>query len=150
MKNPVIEIMAIETSGLDPKKDIILEVAVLRLHKGRVSGKSMPIDPGDFAFTDEIIQHHSRTGLLDALAQEQSTLEEMGKMLGSSNLRVLWAKNFAAPFLQETPLQVLEHAADGTSILQLGRALGLAPDYDVCRAGDKVLLLAEVLKGLGA
>lgn len=150
MKTPIIEIMAIETSGLDPKKDIILEVAVLRLHKGEISGKAMPIDPGDFEFENEIIAYHTRTGLFDDMVKEQSTLEEMAKLPGPSNLRVLWARDFAAPFLVGTPLSAFATASDGKTILQLGRALGLAPDYDVMRAGDKVLVLAEVLKGLGA
>lgn len=148
-----IEIVAIETSGLDPKKEIVLEVAVARyvVGQGFLHGQSSPIDPGDFDLSEQILAFHEKTGLIKDLLEERIPVQKAAEWLKPANLRIVWALDFARPFLQSSGLKTaLVSAIDARSIFELARVLVDSPEQRPNRAGDKVMAVVEALKAIEA
>ncbi len=144
----IVELIAIETSGLEASKDVILEAAIGRWTEKSFSGEAMCIDPGSHDLSPEIIEYHTKTGLIQDLMKERATLSKASKLLGVANLRIVWARDFALPFLKGTPLDAACNSVDSKALLALGRLKGCVPAYDVCRAGDKVIMMKQALEGL--
>ena len=99
----IIEVFAFETSGLDPKKDILLEAACLRvdLKTGAVLQRECGVlNPGEHDFSPEILEIHGKSGLLAELMHAPKiSIDDVQGWAGPANMRVLWARDFIAPFL---------------------------------------------------
>lgn len=70
----------VETTGLDPEKDLLLEVALVSTNsemeeQGRVS-RVIHL-PGDYALTPKILEMHGGNGLLDECRASTAALEEV-------------------------------------------------------------------------
>jgi hypothetical protein len=137
----IIELLAIETTGLDPTVDRIVEwcVGAYDTESGRVSGDSGTLLP-DAAMSDDVIAMHMRTGLLAVMAANAP------KPLPSPRLggrRIIWARDFSANFL---PPEWSAGALDGRQLVTLGRMLSKAPQDDpIGRAESKVKFMAGIL-----
>lgn len=138
----IIELLAIETTGLDPTTAQIVEwcVGQYDTETGRVRGDSGTLLPEGCTMSEEVIAMHTRSGLLEAMATQAPT-PLPGPRLGGR--RIVWARDFAMGFL---PAEWVAGALCGSDLGRLARMLGKAPaDLPAGRAEAKVKFMAGIL-----
>ena len=117
----LIEMLAVETSGLDPEKDHVLEWAAGRYDTRKRScttDHGYIIPPKDYQFSPEILTYHAE------LLPELFTAETSPMLVGPAHLRVMWSKAFCLPFLAPDLQKLYGPALDGQTMLNLWCARG--------------------------
>jgi len=150
MTAQTVQFIAIETSGLDPCKDVILELGIATLSTEGLDAESYLIrPPAEFDLSDQIVEIHTKSGLIhDLLRGESARLEDVS--VPPAHLRICWAGGFAKGFLELTPLRHLVAAVDFTTLRTLAPALG---DFDVpapprSRVADKLQIMLSTWRAL--
>lgn len=101
----IIELVAAETTGLDPDKDCVIEYAVLRLETGPEGLQALGVKheimqpPKGLQWSDSAAALHMKSGLLPKLPKG-SPYDASAKLpLESCHLRIVWARDFVRKFL---------------------------------------------------
>jgi hypothetical protein len=139
-----IEIVAIETSGLDRTTDQILELAIARIDLSGSYFWHSPVAAPDLQLSPEIIEFHTKTGLIKDLLECRVTPQVALAQLKPCNLRLLWAGYFAKNFLPGIG------CVDASGVLALAKLkdAGFAQDAAPNRALQKVQLLHRAVMNL--
>lgn len=138
------EFSVFETSGLDPEKCDILTLTIAYVYFEGLDSMSDPEDPErspatDFRtynleiadsvdFEEGAVELHTRTGLLGQyIAAPKATWGAVGRQRQPADIRIIWAKDFMAPFLKKHAAWQNLTAYDGSAIV---RMTGILRNFD--------------------